>query len=173
MTDPSDASQDLVLYGLDDKAKPRAALVAAAEADAARVIAAGLNFQLRPISTAQQRVLAAELAPASLSENGYSAVPAVRPALFAEIENASQEQENSAPELDSAPAADQVSVTPWDQIKIGQLVLTQEDDPKHGWWEAIVLSELDDGEVLLRYRDYPTQSKFVRHRDKLALLKSA
>src|SRR3954467_12269943 len=96
MTDPSDASQDL--YGLDDKAKPRAGLVAAAEADAALVIAAGLNFQLLPISTAQQRVLAAELAPVSLSENSYSAVPAVRRALFAEIEKASQKQENAAPE---------------------------------------------------------------------------
>src|SRR4051794_29888929 len=98
MTDPSDASQDLVLYGLDDKAKPRAGLVAAAEADAARVIAAGLNFQLLPISTAQQRVLAAELAPVSLSENGHSAVPAIRRALFAEIEKAAQQQENQAPE---------------------------------------------------------------------------
>src|SRR5436309_13356725 len=98
MTDPSDASQDLVLYGLDDKAKPRAGLVAAAEADAARVIAAGLNFQLLPISTAQQRVLAAELALVSLSENGYAAVPAVRRPLLAGVEKSSQNEENAAPE---------------------------------------------------------------------------
>ena len=76
MTDPTDASQDLVLYGLDDKAKPRAGLMAAADGDAALALAAGLNFQLLPISTAQRRVLAAELSPVSLSENGYSAVPA-------------------------------------------------------------------------------------------------
>jgi hypothetical protein len=49
MTDPTDASQDLVLYGLDDKAKPRAGLVAAADGDAALALAAGLNFQLLPI----------------------------------------------------------------------------------------------------------------------------
>ena len=173
MTEPTDASQDLVLYGLDDQAKPRAGLVAAVDGDAALALAASLSFQLVPISTAQRRVLAAELSPVSLGENGYSAVPAVRRALFADIEKASRAQENSAPELDSPPAADQASLTPWDQIKIGQLVLTQEDDPKHGWWEAIVLSELGDGEVVLRYRDYPTQSRFVRHRHKLALLKSA
>ena len=173
MTEPTDASQDLVLYGLDDKAKPRAGLVAAADGDAALALAVGLNFQLVPISTAQRRVLAAELSPVSLEENGYSAVPAVRRALLADIEKASQEQENSAPDLDPPLAGDQASITPWDQIKIGQLVLAQEDDPKHGWWEAIVLSELDDGEVVLRYRDYPTQSRFVRHRHKLALLKSA
>ncbi|MFL5257057.1 MAG: hypothetical protein ACJ8AI_30045 [Rhodopila sp.] len=147
--------------------------MAAADGDAALALAAGLNFQLLPISTAQRRVLAAELSAVCLGENGYSAVPAVRRALFADIEKASQEQENSAPELDPPPAGDQASATPWDQIKIGQLVLTQEDDPKHGWWEAIVLSELDDGEVVLRYRDYPTQSRFVRHRHKLALLKPA
>jgi hypothetical protein len=136
----------------------------------ALALAAALKFQLLPISTAQRRVFAAELLPISLGENGYSAVPAVRRGLFADIEKASQEQENSAPELGSRLAGDQASVTPWDQIKIGQLVLAQEDDPKHGWWEAIVLSELEDAEVLLRYRDYPTQSRFVRHRHKLGLL---
>src|SRR4051795_6246107 len=117
MTEPTDASQDLVLYGLDDKAKPRAGLVAAADGDAALAIAAGLNFQLLPISTAQRRVLAAELSPVSLGENGYSAVPAVRRALFADIEKASQQQENSAPELDSPLATDHASVSPWDEIK--------------------------------------------------------
>src|SRR4051795_1399116 len=140
MTEPTDASQDLVLYGLDDKAKPRAGLVPAADHDVALIIAAGLNFQLRPISTAQQRVLAAELAPASLSENGYSAVPAIRRALFAEIENASQEQENSSPEPMVGAGTEQASITPWEAIKIGQVVLAQEDNPKDGWWEAIVLS---------------------------------
>src|SRR3954449_10416472 len=124
MKEPTDSPLDLVLYGLDDKAKPRAGLVAAADGDAALAIAAGLNFQLLPISTARRRVLAAELSAVSLGENGYSAVPAVRGTLFADIEKASQEQENSAPEIDSPPAADQAFITPWDQIKIGQLVLT-------------------------------------------------
>ena len=147
--------------------------MAAADGDAALALAASLSFQLLPISTAQRRVLAAELLPVSLDENGYSAVPALRRTLFAEIEKASQEQENSAPDLDPPLAGDQASVTPWDEIKIGQLVLAQEDDPKHGWWEAIVLSELDDERGCLRYRDYPTQSRFVRHRHKLAVLKPA
>lgn len=69
MTEPTDASQDLVLYGLDDNAKPRAGLVAAADGDAALALAASLSFQLLPISTAQRRVLAAELLPISLGEN--------------------------------------------------------------------------------------------------------
>src|SRR4051812_6934173 len=34
----------------------------------------------------------------TLGESGYSAVPTVRRALFADLEKASQEQENSAPE---------------------------------------------------------------------------
>ena len=41
MTEPTDASQDLVLYGLAENAKPRAGLVAAADGDAALAIAAG------------------------------------------------------------------------------------------------------------------------------------
>jgi hypothetical protein len=147
--------------------------VPGAEGDAALVLAAALNFQLLPISTAQQRVLAAELAPVSLSENGHSAVPAVRRALFAEIEKAAEEQEKSSSELDAPPAAGQASMTPWDQIKIGQLVLSQEENPKDGWWEAIVLNELNEGEFLLRYRDYSPQYRFVRRGEQLALLKPA
>src|SRR4051794_14500959 len=116
MTEPANAPLDLVLYGLDDQAKPRAGLVPGADRDAALKVAAALNFQLLAISTAQRRVLAAELSPVSLGENGYSAVPAIRRTLFADIEKASQEQENSAPEIDSPPAADQASITPWDQI---------------------------------------------------------
>jgi hypothetical protein len=114
MTEPADASQDFVLYGLDDKAKPRAGLVAAVNWAAALALAAGLNFQLLPISTAQQRVLAAELAPVCLSENGYSAVPAVRRALFAEIEKTAQNQENSSPESVAGAPADQASIPRWD-----------------------------------------------------------
>src|SRR3954453_10568889 len=98
MTEPANAPLDLVLYGLDDQAKPRAGLVPGADRDAALKVAAALNFQLLPISTAQQPVLAAELAPVSISENGYAAVPPVRRALFADIEKAAQEQENAAPE---------------------------------------------------------------------------
>ena len=48
MTEPTDASQDLVLYGLDDKAKPRAGLVAAADGDAALALAAGLKLSATP-----------------------------------------------------------------------------------------------------------------------------
>jgi hypothetical protein len=128
---------------------------------------------LLPISTAERRILAAELAPVSLSENGYSAVPAVRRALFAEIEKASQDQGNSSPEPMAVAATRQASITPWDEIKIGQVVLSQEDNPKDGWWEAIVLNELGDGEFLLRYRDYSPQYRFVRRREQLALLKPA
>jgi hypothetical protein len=146
VTEPTDASQDLVLYGLDDKAKPRAGLVPGADRDVALPIAADLKFQLLPISTAQRRILAAELSPVCLSENGYSAVPAIGRALFADIENTSQQQENLAPELVSPPSAAQACVSPWDTIKIGQVVLSQEENPKDGWWEAIVLNELDEGD---------------------------
>src|SRR5947209_2323359 len=134
MTEPADC--DLVLYGLDDKGKPRAGLVASAEAEAALALAGNLSLQLMPISTAQRRVLAAELAPANLAESDYSVVPIVRRALFAEIERAAQVEDvapeaNPAPDATGHPEIDQ-ETTLWDRIKVGQLVLAQEDNPKHG-----------------------------------------
>ena len=174
MTEPAD--YELVLYGLDDKAKPRAGLIDSAEAEAARALACSLTFQLMPISTAQRRVLAAELTPANLADKGYSAVPIIRRPLFTEIERAAQVEDSAqepGPGREApAPSGADEETTLWDRIKVGQLVLAQEDNPKHGWWEAIVLNELGGGDVLLRYRDYPTQGKVVRHRDQLALLKS-
>ncbi len=40
---------------------------------------------------------------------------------------------------------------------------------EYGWWEAIVL-EREQDVFTLRWRDYPKDPKFVRHRSSLALV---
>jgi hypothetical protein len=64
MTDPSDAAKDFVLYGLDDKGKPRAGLVPGADRDVALAIAAALNFNYsrsRPLRGDSRRRAFADL----------------------------------------------------------------------------------------------------------------
>lgn len=177
MTEPKKVPEtELILYGLDDEAKPRAAIAPNTESEAARALAANLNLQALSISTPQQPVIAAELAPLDLSESGYSALPVVKRALLAQIEALAQagDERGEHPKASTVgPGVDRCSAELWNNIKVGQLVLSQEDNPKHGWWEAIVVHELEDGELLLRYRDYSPQSRFVRRRDQVALLKAS
>jgi hypothetical protein len=60
----------------------------------------------------------------------------------------------------------------WDEIAPGHLVIAKETRHEDGWWEAIVLER--DGDMLtLRWRDYPTQPKVMRHRTAVALLSTA
>jgi hypothetical protein len=60
----------------------------------------------------------------------------------------------------------------WDELAPGHLVIAKEARHEDGWWEAIVLER--NGDMLtLRWRDYPTQPKVMRHRTAVALLSSS
>jgi hypothetical protein len=56
----------------------------------------------------------------------------------------------------------------WDEIAVGHLVIAHEDSDA-GWWEAVVLEKHDDT-LTLRWRDFPRNPAFVRHRAAVALL---
>ena len=56
----------------------------------------------------------------------------------------------------------------WQHIAIGDLIVAQEGI-EDGWYEAIVMDI--SGEMLtLRWRDYPRERKFSRHRHRIGLL---
>jgi hypothetical protein len=56
----------------------------------------------------------------------------------------------------------------WDRIGLGDLVVAQEAI-EDGWYEAIVV-EVNGDMLTLRWRDYPRERRFVRHRFQVALL---
>lgn len=59
--------------------------------------------------------------------------------------------------------------TDWSKITVGSLVLAV-DDPDDGWFEALVVEVRDRDMFRLRWRDYPDELLFTRHRSRLALM---
>jgi hypothetical protein len=57
----------------------------------------------------------------------------------------------------------------WSKITVGSLVLAV-DDPDDGWFEALVVEVRDRDMFRLRWRDYPDELLFKRHRSRLALM---
>src|SRR6476659_1958132 len=92
MTDTANHTEEgFVLFGLDDKAKPRAGFIGSAEREAALCLALNLKLQVLTIATAQHRILAGELSPINMAESGYAAVPIVKRTVLSELERAAQE----------------------------------------------------------------------------------
>ena len=58
----------------------------------------------------------------------------------------------------------------WQDIAAGHVVIIQEDDPRDGWWEAIVVAATADM-LSLRWRASPGQRRpIARHRFSVGLL---
>ena len=156
----------LVVHGVDDDGKPRAARFSHPNADLVSKAAQTMGLRVTSIATENQSAIAAKLPVGRLYANGKGFVPYVRRDLFAKL--------NAALGSDGNPAANQPAGAPglpksWDDIAAGQLVIAQES-LEDGWWEALVLER--SGDLLtLKWRDYPQYKKFKRNAAAVALLK--
>ena len=61
--------------------------------------------------------------------------------------------------------------TDWTDIALGSVVLATEG-PQEGWFESVVVELRDDSIFLVRWRDWPDEPHFARHRNQLGLLPS-
>lgn len=61
--------------------------------------------------------------------------------------------------------------TDWTDIALGSVVLATEG-PQEGWFESVVVELRDDNIFLVRWRDWPDEPHFARHRNQLGLLPS-
>ena len=181
---------DVVLFGLDETGKPRAARFSGEHDDLAAKAAGLMNLTIRYVNSPELAAIAQQLPAGRIHANGRGLVPNVRrelydklieattPATKSDSENQGTGKPADNPTETSAPTSDQSSPAPsvaegyprdWDDINVGHLVIAQEDAAS-GWWEAIVIAR--DGDTLaMRWRDYPGHPKFVQHRTAVALLK--
>jgi hypothetical protein len=98
------------------------------------------------------------------------------PQIVAELErllNAATGQEaTSASGTKSESALATISADLWRQLKPGSLVLAagfDKNDNLIGWWGAIIV-RVDDGELLVRWRDDPNEPRVSRSHEYIALL---
>jgi hypothetical protein len=180
---------DVVLFGLDETGKPRAARFSGEHTDLAAKAAGLMNLAICYINSAELAAIAQELPAGRIHANGRGLVPNVRRDLYDNLIEASaatkSDSENQSPGKPadnptetSAPNSDPTSLAPsvaegyprdWNEIGVGHLVIAR-DDADAGWWEAIVTDRAGDM-LTMRWRDYPGHPKFVQHRTAVALLK--
>jgi hypothetical protein len=182
----ADEQSDVVLFGLDETGKPRAARFSGEHTDLAAKAAGLMNLTICHANSAELATIAQQLPVGRIHANGRGLVPNVRRDLYdrlieatkSDSENqgtrkpADNSTENSAPNSDPASPAPSVAEgypRDWDDINVGHLVIAQAN-AEEGWWEAIVIAR--DGDTLtMRWRDFPGHPKLVQHRTAVALLK--
>lgn len=143
-----------MLYGLDERGKPRAACFAAKDASLARKAAGLMGLRVLPVASARQTEIAARLPVGRIYSSGRGLVPNIRPKLYermmqalgngAQAGQAAPKQPpngTSPPGRPSKPGKAPPLPADWQQIAIGHLVIAQEDDPKDGWWQFIVAAK--------------------------------
>jgi hypothetical protein len=156
----------VIVFGVDDDAKPHAAWFGKDHADAARTIARQLRFNVIAVTSGKAADFISKVAAGRVHGNGSTAVPTIQNDVYEKIVAAINPrgeagQEPNAPVVTDLPAN-------WDAIKPGHLVLYHES-LVDGWWEAIVVDRASD-KITIRLRDYPSYPKFTVRAAELALL---
>jgi hypothetical protein len=175
---PSGSSgQSLVLYGLDELGKARAACFAAKDAALARKAAGLMGLKVLPVASPQQVEIAARLPTGRLYSSGRGLVPNIRSALYGKLvaaangangngQNGKQEQKSGSGQNPSDPAGK--CPPKWNAIDVGHVVIAPEEDKELGWSEANVVRKNGDM-FTLRWQSPPNRRLITRHRLNLGL----
>jgi hypothetical protein len=177
----SGAAVAVVLFGVDDTGKPKAATFGEKQAALATTAAQQMGLQIAPIANPALAEIASQLPAGRIYSNGRGLVPYIRRDLYAKLITAAGPSSG----MGQSPTSTGGSPDPggsssdskgwsghrprdWDEIGPGDVVLDQEDLTE-GWYAVIVVAR--KGDILtLRYRDYPRSPKFSEHRLTVALL---
>jgi hypothetical protein len=170
--------QSLVLYGKDERGKPRAACFAARDALLARKAAGLMGLTALPVASPQQIEVAAKLPVGRIYSSGRGLVPNVRGRLYegvveaasgaiAHTQNGGKAEGRKPGGQDPGPGGRWPAI--WNAIDDGQLVIAQEAEKELGWSEATVVHKSGDM-FTLRWQDPPNKKLITRHRLNLALM---
>ena len=167
----------LVLFGIDNRGKPKGARFGKEYAGLARKAATQLHLQVLASNDPKVAEIAARLPVGRVHATGRTFVPFIRRHLYDQLVAAAA---NGNAHLTSSPNGSSGASgsgpggsaphlpSDWQQIGVGDLVVGQ-DSLENGWYDAIVV-QVDGDMFTLRWRDYPRERPVVRHRLRLALL---
>jgi hypothetical protein len=194
-TDPKPSeAPDIVLFGLDESRKPRAARFGSGHGNLAAKAAELMSLTACSVSSPALAEIAEKLPTGRMYANGRAFVPNVRRDLYAKLVEAANTNKvsdgqgqadepagkpaepataDNGPGPSAAEPAEPVVAQgyprDWNDISVGHLVVAS-GGATDGWWEAIVIG-LEGDMLTLRWRDFPKYPKFVQHRSAVALLK--
>jgi hypothetical protein len=181
-TPATTCSTPLVLFGIDSRGKPKAARFRKEHAGLAVKAASQLALQVVAGNDPKVAEIAARLPVGRVHATGRTFVPFIRRDLYDQLLAAAGNgnlAQPPAPPASGASGNAAGSRPPgsapklprnWQEIGVGDLVIAQES-LEEGWYEAIVV-EANGDMLTLRWRDFPRQRRFARHRLRLGLLYS-
>ena len=147
----------IILFGLDQARKPRAASFMADQVDQATKAAKLMELHVLKVDSPELAELAAKLQAGRIYASGHGFVPPAQLNIYDRIADLA----DPPPPL-GLPRS-------WDEIYVGHQVLAQEK-PHEGWWETIVVAK-DKDMLTLAWRNFPSHPNLVCHRTAVALLK--
>jgi hypothetical protein len=169
-----------VLFGVDDHGKPKAARFIEKHAELATKAAGQLKLQVLHVTGPAIADLAGRLPAGRIHANGRGFVPYIRRDLYAKLIAAAgmpaqggQRSSQAAASSGSAEAGSQHNgegslPKNWGEIGAGHVVIAV-DEPGEGWYEAVVVETSGDM-LTMRWRGYPRERRFSRHRLSVGLL---
>lgn len=168
----------VVLFGRDDAGKCHASHFAEREVAVAQRAAKLMGMSVLPLTTDDERALAARVPRGRIFGSGKAFAPFVKTALFQELQTAAVKGGHGAPpdgpnrrakfvQPDATPPSKQP--TSWDDIQVGAIVLAAVA-PRYLDWAEVVVTDVENGDLRLRYCDWPTEPEFVRQRSEVALM---
>jgi hypothetical protein len=160
----------VVLFGVDQNGKPKAARFVEKHADLATKAAAHLKLHVLPIVGPAVADLAGRLPAGRIHANGRGFVPYIRRDLYAKLIAAAGTTQAGAAGGSATSPSQQNGGLPknWDDIGSGHVVIAQQS-PDDGWFEAVVVETSGDM-LTLRWRDYPRERRITRNRLAVGLL---
>ena len=168
----------LVLFGIDNRGKPKGARFGKEHASLAMKAATQLQLKVLASNDPKVAEIAARLPVGRVHATGRTFVPFIRRDLYDQLLAAAAASGNALPTSPPNGSSGAQGSTPggsaphlpqnWQAIGLGDLVVAQES-LEEGWYEAIVV-EANGDMLTLRWRDFPRQRRFVRHRLRLGLL---
>jgi len=178
--DSSSVQVPVVLFGVDQNGKPKAARFIEKHAELAAKAAGHLKLQVLHVTAPVVADLAGRLPIGRIHGNGRGFVPYVRRDLYAKLVAAAGAPAQSgqplpqvvastgSPKPASQPNGQSTFPKDWGDISPGHVVIAQ-DTPEEGWYEAVVVET--SGDLLtMRWLDYPRERRITRHRSTVGLL---
>ena len=168
----------LVLFGIDSRGKPKGARFGKEHASLAMKAATQLQLQVLASNDPKVAEIAARLPVGRVHGTGRAFVPFIHRDLYDQLLAAAAANGNALPTSppngsSGAPGGSAPHLPQnWQAIGIGDLVVANvvpNQSREDGWYEAIVV-EANGDMLTLRWRDFPRQRRFARHRLRLGLL---
>lgn len=165
MSNQSNSTMSVIVYGRDDKRRPRGAAFDSAQRDEVVKRAKEVRLAVVPADTHPLSQIAETLPKGDMTQPGIGFVPVITAAVLDKLLALV-----AAPST-ASPSAHRIAPD-WASIAVGDLVLVP-DEPGEGWFEAVVVEKVAEHAFRLEYRDYPDWPDMTFGRNQLGLLPPA